>query len=80
MKRMSDETAAGIFALVWEVFLYLAIIVKLTYNSQWGFHLLLIDTAVQVTMFIYDTKITKLKKQLKAQQLQDANNKGGNNI
>lgn len=78
MKRISDETAAGIFALVWEAFLYLAIIVKLTYGSQWGFHLLLTDTAVQVTMLIYDAKITKLKKQLKAQQLHNAN-KGGIN-
>ena len=65
MKKISDEAAAGIFAFTWEGFLYLAMLIEYATGSRWGYILWLVDTAVQITMLIYDAKVSKLEQQLK---------------
>ena len=65
MKKIIDEAAAGIFALTWEGFLYLAMLIEYATGSRWGYILWLVDTAVQITMLIYDAKVSKLEQQLK---------------
>lgn len=65
MKKMSNETAAAIFCLVWEAFMYLGLIVELTSGKHWGWYIFIIDTAVQLTVLYYDTKISNLENQLK---------------
>ncbi len=63
-KKISDETKATIFAFVWEAFLYLGFLVELISGETWGYYLWFIDTAVQVTMLIYDAKLNGLEKSL----------------
>jgi len=63
-KRLSDETAAAIFAFIWEAFLYLGFSVELATGETWGYYLWFIDTAVQLTILIYDAKVHALEKTL----------------
>ena len=63
-KKISDETKATIFAFVWEAFLYLGFLVELISGETWGYYLWFIDTAVQLTMLIYDAKLNGLEKSL----------------
>lgn len=65
MKRISDKTKAGIFCFVWESFLYLGLIIELVTGSMWGYVLWLLDTAVSVTILVYEAKVSKLEKALK---------------
>lgn len=64
MKKLSDEAAAGIFALVWEAFMYLAVFVELA-GSMVGWYIFLLDSAVQITILVYDARVSRLEKQLK---------------
>lgn len=64
-KKIDDELAAGIFCFVWEFFMYVAIIVEMATGSNAGWYIFLIDTAVQITILYYDTKLDRAKKQLK---------------
>lgn len=63
-KKISDEMAAAIFAFIWEGFLYFAVITQLVTGSARGYYWLLLDTAVQITILIYDAKVQALKKSL----------------
>lgn len=64
-KKISDEAAAGIFAFIWEGFLYLGLIIELCTGSKWGYYLWFVDTAVQLTILAYDAKLDKMEKSLK---------------
>lgn len=64
MKKLSDETKALIFLIVWETFMYIALFFELA-GSGFGWYLFLIDTLVQATILYYDIKVDRLKKQLK---------------
>jgi hypothetical protein len=72
MKKLSDEAAAGIFAAVWVAFMYLALIIELT-GSMVGWYIFLLDSAVQITILIYDAKVSRLEKQLKTSRKNLAN-------
>ena len=63
-KKISDEMAAAIFAFIWEGFLYFAVITQLVTGSARGYYWLLLDTAVQTTILIYDAKVQALEKSL----------------
>lgn len=63
-KKISDEMAAAIFAFIWEGFLYFAVITQLVTGSARGYYWLLLDTAVQITILIYDAKVQALEKSL----------------
>lgn len=65
---MSDEAKAGLFALVWEIFLYTGSIVFLITGKYWGYYLFLTDTLVQATILYYDYKLDKAQQRVKRTQ------------
>ena len=65
MKKISDEAAAGIFAFIWEGFLYLGLFIELATGSNVGYYLWALDTAVQLTILYYDNKLDKAEKALR---------------
>ncbi len=65
MKKISDEAAAGIFAFIWEGFLYLGLFIELATGQMWGYYLWALDTAVQLTILYYDNKLDKAEKALR---------------
>lgn len=72
MKKLSDEAAAGIFMFTWEAFMYLAVFMDLS-GSMVGWYIFMLDTAVQITILVYDAKVSRLEKQLKKSRKNLAN-------
>ena len=65
MKKDKDIIAASIFCLVWEIFFMAGFVVEDVTGSKTGWYIFMLDTAIQITMLIYDAKIERLKRQLK---------------
>ena len=65
MKKISNETAAGIFLFIWTGFMYLGSFMYLEMDSNIGWFLFLTDTAVQITILYYNAKIERLERSLK---------------
>ena len=64
-KKDRDIIAAFIFSLIWEIFFISGFIVEDVTGSKAGWCVFLIDTAIQITILVYDAKIERLEKQLK---------------
>lgn len=64
MKKISDETAAAIFLFTWIGFMYLGLLMDMIGESSIGWYLFGIDTAIQITILYFDTKLTRKEEQL----------------